>query len=74
VVVSATVLLVATGVAGATLVPVLHAGLGVWLPYIPSATLAAGVLLVVAVVVAGMVIPAAVLTRRPPVEVVRIAV
>lgn len=72
-IVTATALLLAAVAAGATLVPVLHQGLGVWLPYLPPATLVAGVLLVGAVVAVGMVLPAAVLTRRPPVEVVRIA-
>ncbi len=73
-VVSATALLLAAVVAGATLVPLLHAGLGVWLPWIPPALLVTGALLVVAVVVAGLVVPTAVLTKRPPVEVVRVAV
>ncbi len=72
--VSATALLLAAAVAGATLVPILHAALGVWLPRVPAVTLLSGVLVVVAVVAVGMVVPAAVLTRRPPVEVVRIAV
>src|SRR4051794_12729633 len=72
-VVTATALVLAAAVAGATLVPVLHTALGTWVPSVPPTVVVAGVVMVGAVVAGGMVAPAALLTRRPPVEVVRIA-
>jgi len=68
------VLVVALGlaalVAGVTLTPLLHSGLGTWLPYVPVSYLAAGVLAAAAVVAGGTVAPALVLIRTPPIEVV----
>jgi putative ABC transport system permease protein len=72
IIVTATALVLAAGVAGATLLPILHTGLGRWLPYIPASTIAAGMVLVGAVVAAGMVAPVAVLTRRPATEAVAV--
>lgn len=67
-IVAAVAVAIAAVLATTTLVPMLHTGLGVWLPYVPVNTVVAGVLLVGVVVAAGMVIPAAVLTRQPPIE------
>jgi putative ABC transport system permease protein len=72
-IISATALVLAAAVAGATLVPILHAELGRWLPYVPAGVVAAGVLVVGGVVAAGMVVPATCMTRRPPTEVVEVA-
>src|SRR4051794_16516862 len=62
----------AVGLAGvaadATLLPMLHTGLGTWLPRIPLPVLGAGLLLTGALVSAGTVLPAAVLTRQPPLQ------
>jgi putative ABC transport system permease protein len=69
-IVTATALVLAAAVAGATLVPILHTSLDRWLPYIPIPIVAAGMILVGTVVATGMVAPAAVLTRRSPTEVV----
>lgn len=69
-VVTVTALVLATGIAVVTLAPILHSSVGRWLPYIPVPVLAGGVLLVAAVVAAGMVAPAARFTRRQPIEVV----
>ncbi|SNS69117.1 putative ABC transport system permease protein [Asanoa hainanensis] len=70
-IVTVTGLVLATGVAGVTLMPMVHTALGTWMPYVPTTTLAAGVLVTAAVVAAGTVLPAALLTRRPPVREVR---
>jgi ABC-type antimicrobial peptide transport system permease subunit len=72
-IVTVTGLVLSTGVAVATLVPMLHADMHTWLPYVPAPTMAAGIALAASVVAAGMVAPAAVLTRRPPIDVVRSA-
>jgi putative ABC transport system permease protein len=64
----ATVLVLATGVALATLVPVTHTALDTWTPYVPPGYLLAGVLAGAAVVAAGTLLPAVVLTRRPAIE------
>ena len=69
-IVAVTAIVLATGVAVATLAPILHTAVGRWLPWIPASVVAGGILLVAAVVAAGMVGPAAVLTRRSPTEVV----
>jgi putative ABC transport system permease protein len=69
-IVTVTAIVLATGVAVATLAPILHTAVGRWLPWIPASVVAGGILLVAAVVAAGMVGPAAVLTRRSPTEVV----
>jgi len=66
-IVTGTGLVLATGVAGVTLVPIVHTALGTWIPYVPPLTLAAGVLATAAVVAAGTLLPAALLTRRPPI-------
>lgn len=67
--VTATALVLAVGIATATLLPILRT-----VPYVPPAYVAVGVLLAAAVVAAGMVAPAAVLTRRRPITVVAAAV
>lgn len=69
VLVTATALVLAAGIAIATLLPILRT-----VPYVPPAYLVVGGLLAAAVVAAGMVGPAAVLTRRRPVTVVAAAV
>jgi putative ABC transport system permease protein len=58
---------IAAVLAATTLAPMLHTSLGVWLPYVPVTTVVAGVVLVGIVVAAGMVTPAAVLTRQSPI-------
>jgi len=63
-----TVLVLAAGVALATLAPITHTALHTWLPYLPASHLALGVLGVAAVIAAGTVLPAAILTRRPAIE------
>jgi putative ABC transport system permease protein len=65
------VVVLAAGVALATLVPMTHTAFGS-LPYVPPGQLVLGVLAAAAVVGAGTVLPAAVLTRRPPIESVRV--
>jgi putative ABC transport system permease protein len=67
--VTGTALLVAAGVAAATIVPLLHTALGTWTPWLPASYLVAGVLGVAGLVLAAMVVPAALSMRRPPVEV-----
>ena len=69
-IVSATAVVLAAGVAGVTLAPMLHTALGRWLPYFPPLVPLAGVLLMAAVVAAGMVAPAATVTRSAPIDVV----
>jgi putative ABC transport system permease protein len=68
-----TVVVLAAGVALATLVPMTHTEFGVWVPYIPPVHLVLGVVGGAAVVAAGTVVPAAVLTRRPPIESVQVS-
>jgi putative ABC transport system permease protein len=63
-----TVLVLAAGVALATLAPITHTALDTWLPYLPASHVALGVLAGAAVVGAGTVLPAALLTRRPAIE------
>lgn len=63
-----TALVLAAGVALATLVPLIHTALHTWTPHVPPAHLAFAVLAGAAVVGAGTVLPAAVLTRRPAIE------
>jgi putative ABC transport system permease protein len=67
--VTGTALLVAAVVAGTTLLPMLHSALGTWMPWMPAHYLAAGVLGVAALVLAGTALPAALAMRRPPIEV-----
>ncbi|MEV0719494.1 ABC transporter permease [Asanoa sp. NPDC050611] len=69
-IVTVTGLVLAAGVAGVTLMPIVHTALGTWIPYVPPATLAVGVLATAGVVAAGTVLPAALLTRRRPIEAV----
>ena len=66
--VSTTAVLLAGVAAGATLLPMLHTSLGTWLPRFPAPVVAGGLLLALGVVAAGMVLPAAALTRRPPLQ------
>jgi putative ABC transport system permease protein len=70
VIVTISALLLASAVAVITLLPLLHSTLHVWLPYFPADVMIAGVAAAGLVVAAGMVIPAAVLTRHRPIRVV----
>lgn len=65
VIVSAVTVVVAAVVATITLAPMLRTSLGVWFPSVPTPVVAAVVVVVTVVVGAGMVGPAAALTRRP---------
>lgn len=67
-----TVVVLAAGVALATLVPMMHTAFGS-LPYVPPGQLVLGVLAGAAVVAAGTVLPAAVLVRKSPIESVRVS-
>jgi putative ABC transport system permease protein len=67
-VITVAAVLLAGVAAGATLLPMLHTGLGTWLPRVPVPALGAGLLLTAGLVAAGTVLPAAVLTRRPPLD------
>jgi putative ABC transport system permease protein len=69
-IVTATAVVLAIGVAGITLAPMVHTQFGRWLPYFPPLVPVAGIVLVAGIVVAGMVAPAAVVTRRAPIDVV----
>jgi putative ABC transport system permease protein len=69
-VVTATASVLAAGVAGITLAPMLHTALGRWLPYFPPLVPVAGVVLMACIVIAGMVAPAAAVTRAAPIDVV----
>lgn len=66
-VVVVTGLAVAAGAAATLLLPLLHS-----MPYLPPLAVLSGVLGVVLVVALGMVLPAAVLLRRPPLEAVTV--
>jgi putative ABC transport system permease protein len=68
-IVVATVLVLGAGVAAVTLLPLLHTGLDTWVPSLPAPYVVGGVLATAGVVAAGTVAPAAVLTRRPAIEV-----
>jgi putative ABC transport system permease protein len=68
VIVVVTALFLAAVVAIATLLPLLHTSLDTWMPYLPAPYLVAGALAAAGVVAAGTVAPAAVLTRRPAIE------
>ena len=70
VVVTVTATVLAAGVAGITLTPMLHTSLGVWLPYFPPVVPVVGVALVAGIVIAGMAAPAAAVTRAAPIDVV----
>ena len=70
VVVSATATVLAAGVASITLAPMLYTSLGRWLPYFPPLVPVAGVVLMACIVIAGMVVPAAAVTRVAPIHVV----
>jgi putative ABC transport system permease protein len=69
-IVTATAVVLAAGVAGITLTPMLHTSLGRWLPYIPPLVPVAGVALITCVVITGMVTPAVAVTCAAPIEVV----
>lgn len=68
--VTATALVAAAGVALTTTLPILHTALGTWSPWLPASWLATGVLATAALVLAGTAVPAALAMRRPPIEVV----
>jgi putative ABC transport system permease protein len=70
VIVSVTAVVLASGVAGITLVPMLHSSLGRWVPYLPPLVTAGGVTLVGCLVAVGMAGPAAALTRSAPIDVI----
>ncbi|HSJ46187.1 MAG TPA: FtsX-like permease family protein [Euzebyales bacterium] len=69
-IVTATAVVLAAGVAGITLTPILHTSLGRWLPYFPPLVPVAGVALITCVVITGMVTPAVAMTRAAPIGVV----
>jgi putative ABC transport system permease protein len=56
-------------VATTTLLPLLHTALGTWRPWLPASWLFGGIAITAALVLAGMVLPAAASLRRPPIEV-----
>jgi putative ABC transport system permease protein len=72
-VVTATGLGLGAMVALVTLAPTLHTAVGVWLPSLPPAFVVTGLVVTGIAVAAGMVVPAAALTRRRPAEVVAAA-
>jgi putative ABC transport system permease protein len=63
-------LTLAAAVAVATLVPLLRAGLHTWQPFLPWSYLLAGIAVTAVVVAAGTIVPAAILTRQPPIAAV----
>jgi putative ABC transport system permease protein len=65
-----TALVLACAVGGLTLAPMLHTQFHTWLPYLPPFYLAGGIALAAMVVAVGMLVPAAVLTRRRAIAVV----
>jgi putative ABC transport system permease protein len=69
-IVSATAVVLTIGVAGVTLVPMLHSSLGRWVPYFPPVVPVVGLALVGCLVAVGMAGPAAALTRSRPTDVV----
>jgi putative ABC transport system permease protein len=72
-IVTVTALLLAAGVAVATLAPILDTSIGRWLPSMPVTVTVWGILFVGSVVATGMVAPVAVLTRTSPREIVEVA-
>ena len=68
--VTGTAILAAAAVSATTLLPLLHTALDTWLPYAPAPYWIAGVVGVAALVLAGTVLPAALVLRTPPVEAV----
>jgi putative ABC transport system permease protein len=70
VLVTATALVLAAGVAGTVLAPMLHTAQHTWLPYLPPWYLAGAVGGALALVAAGTLGPAAVLTARSAIEAV----
>ena len=70
VIVTATAAVLAAGVAGITLAPMLHTSLGRWLPYFPPLVPVAGVAFMACIIITGMAAPAAAVTRAAPIEVV----
>lgn len=69
-IVSAAAVVLATAVAGVTLVPLLHSALGRWVPYFPPVVPVVGIVVVGGLVAVGMAVPAAALTRTRPTDVV----
>ena len=69
-VVSVTAVALAIGVAGITLVPMLHSSLGRWVPYLPPLVPVDWVALLGCLVAVGMAGPAAALTRSAPIDVI----
>jgi putative ABC transport system permease protein len=66
--VTSTGLVIAAVVAGTTLLPLLHTGLGTWVPWMPLSYWVAGIAGAGALVLAGTVVPAALATRVRPIE------
>lgn len=69
-VVTGTALAAGAVVATTTLLPLLHTALGTWRPWLPASWLVGGIAVTAALVLAGMVLPAAAGLRRPPIEVI----
>jgi putative ABC transport system permease protein len=69
-VVTATALVAGAVVATTVLLPLLHTALGTWRPWVPAPFLVGGILGTAALVLAGLVGPAAAMLREPPIEVV----
>ena len=67
-IITAAAILLAAVAAGATLLPMLHTGLGTWLPRVPLPVLGAGLVLTAGLVAAGTVGTAVVLTGQPPLQ------
>lgn len=62
----------AVGVAAATMLPMVHAAFGTWMPWLPPSYAAAGVLGVIVMVLAGTVIPGALAMRGPAIQTVEV--
>jgi putative ABC transport system permease protein len=69
-VVTATALVAGAAVATTTLLPLLHTALGTWRPWLPVSYLVGGIAVTAALVLTGLVLPAALSLRRAPIEVV----
>jgi putative ABC transport system permease protein len=68
--VTGTAVTVGAAVAAVTTLPMVHAALGTWVPWVPAGWVAGGLLVTTLLVLAGTALPAALAMRRPPIEVV----
>jgi putative ABC transport system permease protein len=68
--VTGTAVTVGAAVAAVTTLPMVHAALGTWVPWVPAGWVVGGLLVTTLVVLAGTALPAALAMRRPPIEVV----